>query len=300
VQRRGQLAEALEPAQVAGCLAGQRDMDGVVQVVGPDGVHAVPGDQRGLVLVGLGDHDRAVPGRTPGELLEDVHRAGVVEGVDGVEAQPVDAELGHPHLGVVDHVRADEVRPGPVEVDRPPPRGGVAVGEVRPELAQVVPVGAEVVVDDVEEHGQPGGMAGVNEAAEPGRAAVGGMHRVQVDAVVAPAAGAGEGRHRHHLHRRDPERGQVAEPPGGGVEGPLRREGAAVQLVEDQLVQGRRGERRRRRAQVDQPRGAVRAVRLEAGARVGPLPLAIQYQQVVVARRGALGNTPPGPPLVRF
>src|SRR4029450_4084533 len=96
------------------------------------------------------------------------------------QAQPVHAVAGQPLLGVVEDEPADEVRPGPVQVDRVAPGGGGAVGEVGAELAEVVPVRPEVVVDDVQDHGQPGVVAGVDEAAQPGRAGGGGGERGQV------------------------------------------------------------------------------------------------------------------------
>ena len=270
-----------------------------MEVVGPHGVDPVGGDQQRLVQVALGHHHRARAGRVHPrrQLLQDVDRAAVVEGLDGVQTQAVDAVVGDPLLGVVEHEAAHEVRAGPVQVDRRPPVGG-DVAEVGAELGQVVPLGAEVVVDDVEDHGQPRLVAGVDEAAEAGRPAVGGVDGVEVDPVVAPAPRPGEGGHRHDLDRVDPEAGQVAEPPDGRVEGPLGGEGAAVQLVEDQVLEGRDGGRSRRPAQVDQPRRAVDPVGLEPRARVGPLPLAVEDQQIVVAGGRPLdAHTPDAPVL---
>src|SRR5581483_467083 len=91
------------------------------------------------------------------------------------------------------------------------PAGAVAVGEVRAEFAQVVPGRAEVVVDDVEDRGPARSVAGVDQTLEPVRAAVSVARRVQVDAVVTPAAGAGELGDRHDLDRVDAERDQMVQ-----------------------------------------------------------------------------------------
>src|SRR4029453_14714391 len=131
-------------------------------------------------------HHRAGPGRMGpgGQLLQDVDRALVVEVVDGVQAEPVHAVAGQPVLGVVEDEPTHEVRPGAVQVDGVTPGGGGAAGEVGAELAQVVPFRPEVVVDHVQDHGQPRLVAGVDEAAQPGRAAEGGVDRGAGDCGV--------------------------------------------------------------------------------------------------------------------
>ena len=67
--------------------------------------------------------------------------------------------------------------PRSVEVERLAPRGLVAVGEVRPELAEVVAVRAEVVVDDVEADAEPAGVAASTKRCSAVRAAVRLVHR---------------------------------------------------------------------------------------------------------------------------
>src|SRR5690606_20650798 len=64
------------------------------------------------------------------------------------------------------------------------------------------------------------------------------MRRIGQDAVIAPAARASELRDGHQLDRGNAERGEVAEALGGGRERALRRESAAVKLVDDSLFPG--------------------------------------------------------------
>ena len=66
-------------------------------------------------------------------------------------------------------------------------------------------------------------MAGVDEALEGVRAAVGLVDGVRVHAVVPPAVLSREGGDRHQLDEVDTELDEVVEVPDRGVEGALRR-----------------------------------------------------------------------------
>ncbi len=123
-----------------------------------------------------------------------------------------------------------------VVVERAPPGGAIAVGRVRCELAEVSALRAEVVVDDVEEHGEPRAVARGHEFLQAARPAVARLHGIGIDAVVAPAALPGELRDRHELDRGDAQLAQLAEPPLRRRKGAALREGADVQLVEHERV----------------------------------------------------------------
>ena len=166
------LVERLDRTEVdvvAVPLAREVRVERVVHVVGPLGGHAEPrrsrggaladgGDGRGLVEVGLRDE-----GQRPAELLGESRRprrklreevdGGVVdEGVHRIEPQRVDVEVLEPAQGVVDDEVAHSAAAGLVEVDGPAPRRLVGAREVRSKLREVVSVGPQVVVDDVEAH----------------------------------------------------------------------------------------------------------------------------------------------------
>ena len=228
-------------------------------------------------------------------------RAGVHQRVHGVEAEPVEVVVPQPHPGVIDDERAHLVGSRLVEVDRRAPRGQVRVGEVRPERGQPV-ARADVVVDDVQVDGQAARVAGVHEALERVRPAVGLVHRPQADSVVPPAVIAGERGHRHQLHHRNAEIGQVVKPPDRGVQRPLRGERADVQLVDHRA--GRRrappasvrpGERR----VVVGPAPAGRTRRLPGRAGVGQRLAAVKPERVVgpgqADRARHIGAPPPRP-----
>ena len=130
------------------------------------------------------------------------------------------------------------VAAGALEVDGVAPRGAVAACEVRAELAGVVSDWPEVVVDDVENHGETAVMAGVDEAFERVGAAVVFGYGEQVDAVVAPAAIASERRNRHDFDVRDAKLVEVIEALDGRVEGACRGEGPDVHFVHDCAARG--------------------------------------------------------------
>jgi len=233
-----------EVAVVALHLAGEGDVEGVVDVVVPLRRHPAAtlgrgGDRRRVVEVALGDElaGAAHLGRQRrggvGQLGEVVACGVVLELVHGVEAQRVDVVVAEPSARVVDEERPHDLGTGVVEVDRRPPRRLVGLREVRREPGEVVAARPEVVVDDVEGDAEAAGVAGVDETGQARRPAVGVVHGVEADAVVAPAPVGGEGRDRHQLDDVDAEGEEVVEPGGGRVERALRREGPDVQLVDD-------------------------------------------------------------------
>ena len=191
----------------------------------------------------------------------------------------------HPEEGVADHEVAHRVAVGTVEVDRLPPGGAVAVGEVGSEAAEVVPLRAEVVVDHVEDHRQPLAVAGIDQPLEPLRTAVAVLDGEGIDAVVAPVALPGELGHRHQLQGGHAQFQQVVEAGNDRGEGAGRGEGADVEFV-DQVVLERQtgpgavapGEG----ARVDDPRRSVDALRLPAGGWVGALAAVGEAIEIVL------------------
>ena len=114
-------------------------------------------------------------------------------------------------------------------------------------------------------------MRGVDEPRQAVGPAVGRTaRRVDVDAVVAPAARARELGDRHELDRGDAELGELAQVRDRAVERPLGGERADVQLVEHELRERDAAARRRSQARgVDDARGPAQPLRLPARARIG-------------------------------
>ncbi len=130
-----------------------------------------------------------------------------------------------------------------------------------------------MVVDDIENHGEPDRVRAIDEALERIRIAVYVIRRKQLYAVVAPVPAAGTLGDRHHFEHRDAELAQVAQLLRGGVERALGRECADVELVDDLSAQVHALPLRvapLERGRIDDQRRAVHALRLISRARVGP------------------------------
>ena len=171
------------------------------------------------------------------ELREDVRLAVVEDRLRRVEPQAVEMKLADPVTRVAEDEIARALRVFAVEVQRLAPVGLVARAEiVRAEAFQVIAVGPEMVVDDVEDDGEAERMRVVDEALERLVVAVYVIRREQLHAVVAPVPAARAFGDRHHFEHRDAELAKVLELLGRGVESALRRECADVQLVDDLAV----------------------------------------------------------------
>ena len=302
-----------EVGVVALPLPGEEGVHGVVDVVGPLRRHAHPalggrGHHHGVVEVGLGDERERAPdlgrqrGDLVGELGQQVPRRVVDQRVHGVEPQRVQVEVPQPAQGVVADPAAHAPRlPGPSRLTAPAPRRLVRLGEVRAERVQVVPGRPEVVVDDVEADRETAGVRLVDEPLQRRRAAVRLVHRVQVDAVVAPAVLPVERGDRHELDGRHPEVDEVVEPLDGGVERARVGERAEVQLVDDAVAQVGPAPVAVGPAvpgHVEHAARAVHAGGLPGAARVRARVRAVDGERVVVAVRevGLAGGR--GPPAV--
>jgi len=174
---------------------------------------------RGALALAAGLRARALAKRFPierpdlaRELLEHVQRRAVEDRVHRIDAQPIDVVVLDPCAGIVEHEPPHLVAAAAVEVDGLTPRRGVAIGEIRAEAPQVVAGGPEMVVDHVQQDGQPALVAGVDEALQAVGPTVGVVRREQVHAVVAPAASARKLGHRHQFDMRDAEIDQMREP----------------------------------------------------------------------------------------
>ena len=294
--------ERREVGVVPGRLAGERDVHRVVVVVAPLGREPVPAlgartEHDGVVEVGLRD-ERQGAIEPLGELVglpreggQDVLARGVPQGVDGVEAQTVDAVLLEPHPCVVEDVAAHL---GLVEVHLGAPRVGPLLAEVGPEQRQVVAARPEVVVDDILDDAEPPLVAGRDETRIRVGAAVRLLHREPGHPVVAPVPLAVEGVHGQQFDEGDAEVDEVPESRDRGVERPLGGERADVQLVDDAV--GERtslpvahvgGVRRERLAE------SVDAVGKPSAARVGSRHRVAVEQEAVPRAVGELRARPP-------
>ena len=120
------------------------------------------------------------------ELRQERLRAAIEDPVYCVEPEGVDVEVSQPEKRVLNEEVYDLVAMRPVKVDGLPPRRAIAICEVRPEVGEVVPLRAEVVVNNVEHNGEATLVAGIHEALQAERAAVCVLYGKRKNTVVAP------------------------------------------------------------------------------------------------------------------
>lgn len=118
-----------------------------------------------------------------------------------IQAQAVETVFDKPHQGVVDkevtHLAAAKIDPGA-------PRGvTVFAKKAFGILAQVIAVGAEVVVDHIKDHCQAMPMGTVDQVLQLIGSPQGCLRRIGQDCVVAPVALAGALSQGHQLNGGD-------------------------------------------------------------------------------------------------
>ena len=136
----------------------------------------------------------------------------------GVQPQPVHVVVAEPLECVVDEEAPDVVTAGSIQVHCVAPRRVVAVGQVRPEFHEVVAVRPEVVVDHVQQDGQPSLVGRIHETFQSFGSTVRVFRRIDVHAVVAPSHASGELTDRHQFQVRDPKPSQIVQPFDGSLE----------------------------------------------------------------------------------
>src|SRR3954463_16655838 len=134
-------------------------MQAMMEVIAPLGVQTkparlAPSDHARIIQVALGDQQlRATeaPFQTSNllsQLLQEGERAPIDQGVDRVEPQGIEVKALQPVQRVITKEAPHLVGARAIEVHRWTPRCGVVAREVGPEVAEVIPVGTEVVVND--------------------------------------------------------------------------------------------------------------------------------------------------------
>ena len=179
-----ELAEALRNYRNLGAEPAPADLHG------PDDPH--------VVQVALGNHvdvsadGLGVQAHGLAQLLQKMPGAEVEDPVDCVDSERVDVILRNPVKSVGNEVIPHFIAVGSVEVNRLSPRSFISVGKIRAEVPEVVSLGPEMVVDDVDDHGQSEAMGAVDQSPQVVRRPGAARRGVQRDAGVAPVAAAGQ------------------------------------------------------------------------------------------------------------
>src|SRR5437868_2064581 len=98
-----------------------------------------------------------------------------------VETESVEVKFGDPVERIVHQVAPNLVALGSIQIPAVSPRRTMPVREVGPELRQVVPLGAEMIVDHVENGCETHPMAGIHQALESIGTAIRALRSVERD-----------------------------------------------------------------------------------------------------------------------
>lgn len=124
----------------------------------------------------------------------------------GIESKTIEMKFAQPIQRIADDEVAGAVRVLVIEVERFAPVSLVTFAEVvRRKAFEIVAVGSEMVVDDIENDGEPVTVSCVDESLEPVVIAINMIGREQLHAVVAPIPASGTLGNRHHFEHRDAE-----------------------------------------------------------------------------------------------
>src|SRR5262245_50655256 len=175
---------------------------------------------------------RQLPDRAA-EIAQERWLAALRNRMHGIETKPVEVVVREPMQRILDR-KGTHLRHAIINGESP---GRVRRGEERRRVArEIVPLRAEVIVDDVKKDHETARMRGIDERLEILRPAVGAVRRIEQHAVVAPVATAGEVRDRHQLDRGQAGLGHMIEPLDRATERSSLREGADVKLEEGCVV----------------------------------------------------------------
>ncbi len=191
----GQHPRLGEVGVVAAGLAGERHVQRVVHVVGPLRRHARPPSAVGVTMTGSLRSDSAtrVSGRpscsdraaTSSDSWASTWRGEESRSSWTASSRSASTWKSRSQRSALSTTKRRTTSDPVSSRLTAGPRGRVLVGEVRPEVAEVVATRPEVVVDHVEADPEAPAVAGVDEPLEGGRAAVRVVDGVEADAVVA-------------------------------------------------------------------------------------------------------------------
>ena len=255
-------------------------------------------DHPRIVEGAFGDHEDLSPQSSGlnvhglGEFPEDVVGAEIVDPVDRVQSKPVDMVLGHPIERIVDDEVPDLVAVWSVVVHCIAPGRPVAIREVGTEVGQIISFGTKMVVDDIQNDGEPCGVAGIDECLQSLRTTIGGMGRVEIRPVIAPIASSRELPHRHQLNGCDTHfLLEVLQVRNDRVERSSRRKRSGMEFIDNQVFERESAPCLIRPAEhigIDHSRSLMDAIRLGSGSRIWPDLFAVHYIMVAVARSNTL------------
>src|SRR5436305_5986503 len=141
-------------------------MKRVVKFVSPLGIDTVTsglpaGDDSRVIQIAFGDQYKMLTYLRresldlSGQVFQEMKRRGIDERVYSVKPQAIKMIIAQPHQGVVDKESSNLMAPVAIEIYCGAPRRLVLLCVVRSEITEVIPNGAEMVINHVKQHRQP-------------------------------------------------------------------------------------------------------------------------------------------------
>src|SRR5712675_1378299 len=248
LQRPGQVLDSAEILVVSRIFAGEQRVHGVMKIIAPLRWHAQSAfatrtQYPCIVQIALRNQRNDSSGSV-GESInflrqfgEKRKRAGIKDSVNGVEPQHIDMKSFQPVESIFDEKAAYVVAFGSVKVQRRSPRRLVMLGKIWTIFAQIIAFRSEVVVDDVQRHGEAPRMRGIHQQLQIARSSVTILNGKWIHAVIAPIPRARKLRDRHYLDSGYAQSGKSIEYGAQGIESSFICEGPHVQFVKHAVRQ---------------------------------------------------------------
>ena len=194
---------------------------------------------------------------------------------------------------VFEKVAPHLVAVGAIVVDRLSPRRAVTIGEIRTIGGQVIPLGTEVVVDNIQRDRESARMNCIDQPLQASWSAIRVLRRKRVNSVIAPISRTGKLCNRHEFYRGDAELDESIEMWNQSLKRSFLRIGPGVDFIEDaalerhanpMFVSPHQGTR------IHQLRRPVHALRLKSGNGVRQLSRIVDAIEILCARLNRLDH----------
>ena len=153
--------------------------------------------------------------------------------MDRVDPQSVYTEINEPVQSIFNEKPSHIVAVWPIVVDGRPPGCLIEIGEIGPEVCEIVPFRPKMIVDNIHHHSQSALVARIHQPPQSAGSAVRILDCKRINTVITPVAITGELRYGHKFHGSNSKIFQLVQVRDNCTEGPIRGEGPDMQFVKD-------------------------------------------------------------------
>src|SRR5690606_29527928 len=145
-----------------------------------------------------------------GELPK-MHGPIVKNSMNGITPKSINMIMDHPMQGVVRKKIPHPIRPVTVIVDSISPRSSVLLCKVRSKSIKIITFWSQMVVHHIQIDSYTFVMTGIYQMFESFRSSIGMLHRIRIDAIVAPVPISRKLRYWHQFDSVDTKRQQIIQ-----------------------------------------------------------------------------------------